>query len=109
MAFTTRSYGDVCVLELGGRFDAQLAPRVQEWQQAAPSPFLVINLAAVHFLDSGALAVLVSGMKRCRQQGGDLRLCQLQQEVRIIFELTNMNRAFVICDSEAEAVASFEN
>src|ERR671929_137943 len=67
-------------------------------EEAADKPpaHVVVNLAGVKFVDSTALAALVRSMKRCRQQGGDLHLCGLQQPVRIIFELTRLDRAIEI-------------
>jgi anti-sigma B factor antagonist len=63
---------------------------------------IILDLSDVTFVDSSALAVIVRGMKRCRERSGDLILCGLRQPVRIIFELTRMDRAFRIYDS-AEA------
>ena len=54
-----------------------------------------------------ALSALVEGMKRSRQLEGDLRLCNLQQPVRMIFELTRLDRAFEIFSSEEEAIQAF--
>jgi anti-sigma B factor antagonist len=110
MALNTRSIGNVAVLELAGRFDAHMTPPVVDWLErtATKSPAqVVVNLANVHFIDSSALAVLVKGMKRCRQQNGDLYLAGLQQPVRIIFELTRLDKAFQIYQHENEAVEGF--
>ena len=68
---------------------------------------VVVNLAGVNFIDSTGLATLVQGMKHCRQEKGDLRLCGLQQPVRIIFELTRLDKAFEILTDEESAVNSF--
>ena len=108
MALTTRSHGQVCILTLSGRFDAHLAPAVKEWHERSAATMLAVDLSGVTFVDSMALATLAGAMKRCRQKGGDLRIFGLQQAVRIIFELTRMNRAFQVFETEAEAVASFE-
>ena len=109
MGLITRSNGTVSVLELSGRFDAHVAPSVKEWQDSHPSAAnVVVNLSGVNFLDSTALATLVRGMKHCRQRGGDLRLCGVQQPVRIIFELTKLDKAFTIYPNEDAAASSFE-
>jgi anti-sigma B factor antagonist len=100
----------VSVAQIEGRFDAHVAPTVSAWLSKAashPQAQLVINLAGVRFVDSAGMSALVSGMKRCRQQGGDLHLCAMQEPVQIIFELTRLNRAFPIFASEAEAIAAF--
>lgn len=110
MDLKPRSSGDIAVLELAGRFDAYEAPSVAEWlREAASSPpaRLVVDLSGVNFVDSSGLATLVQGMKRCRQQNGDLHLCSLQQPVRIIFELTRLDKAFAIFDKPEEAVDAF--
>lgn len=102
---------DVAVLALEGRFDTAQTAAPKAWfeQNTAAAPaHLVVNMAGVNFVDSTALATLVQGMKRARQQGGDLHLCQLQQPVRMVFELTRLDKAFAIFASEAEAVQAFE-
>ena len=97
------------VLQISGRFDAHMAPQIKALLERADTPpQVVVNLAAVTFIDSTALATLVSGMKRCRQAGGDLRLCGMQQPVRIIFELTKLDRAFSIFPNEDAVLSSFD-
>ena len=112
MDLTTRASGSAAILELAGRFDAYVVGPVNEsLDQAAAKPpaHVVVNLASVNFVDSTALAALVRSMKRCRQQGGDLHLCGLQQPVRIIFELTRLDRAIEIFPDEEQAVKAFGN
>jgi anti-sigma B factor antagonist len=105
---SSHSVDGVTVLNLTGRFDAHTAADVatalEKSASVAPAR-IVVNLSGVNFMDSTALATLVQGMKRCRQGGGDLRLCSLQQPVRIIFELTRLDKAFDIYPSEADALA----
>lgn len=93
----------ISVVELSGRFDSYEAPRLTSWFEGAGSTVL-INMAQVSFVDSSALALLVKGLKHCRQQGGDLALCSLQQPVRVIFELTRLDKAFSIYPSQEEAL-----
>jgi len=110
MKMKWRLIGKIAVLEPIGRFDAHNAPAVAEALAEARNSSLkdaIVNLGQVNFLDSTALATLVQGMKHCRQLGGDLHLCCLQQPVRIIFELTRLDKAFDIYETEAEALHAF--
>jgi anti-sigma B factor antagonist len=108
MRITTRSSGPVTILELDGRFDANTAaPVKQQLDRASEGGRVIVNLSGVHFVDSAGLSALISALKRCRLIGGDLRLSNLQQPVRIIFELTKLQRAFETFDSEAEALRAF--
>jgi anti-sigma B factor antagonist len=110
MTLEPRLSGNVEVLALSGRFDARTAPAVQKRlaQAMAASPVhLVINLEHVEFIDSTALSTLVQAMKQARQTAGDVHLCGLHQPVRIIFELTRLDKVFEIYPSEAEAIEGF--
>jgi anti-sigma B factor antagonist len=96
------------LVTVSGRFDAHMAPDVStalDQRMAAGHKTIFVDLSNAHFVDSTALAVLVRGMKRTREQGGDLILCALQAPVQIIFELTRMDRAFTIADSLDAALA----
>lgn len=107
MKMKWRAIAKIAVLEPVSRFDAHEAPAVVEaLEDAQKAGFkdAVVNLNQVNFMDSTALAALVQGMKRCRQAGGDLHLCCLQQPVRIIFELTRLDKAFDIYETESEAL-----
>ncbi len=108
MTINAQSHGAIDILNLRGRFDAHMAPELKNWQDTTTERnHVVVNLAGVTFIDSSALAMLVRGLKRCRQQGGDVHLCAMQPPVRIIFELTKLDKAFKIFTTEQEAIAAF--
>jgi len=112
MKLRTRRVNNVTILELDGRFDSHTVPPIREFLEEATlqkPAYIVVNLADVVFIDSTALSILVAGMKRARQLNGDLRLCNLQQPVRMIFELTRLDRAFEILAGEEEAIQAFAN
>jgi anti-sigma B factor antagonist len=111
MGLKERTVEGVAVLEVSGRFDAHMAPGVAAWLlrvAEAPPGHAAVDLSNATFIDSAALTGLVSGMKRCRQVGGDLHLCGLGGPVQVIFELTRLNKAFSIYPGVAEAVAAHQ-
>lgn len=55
---------------------------------------VLIDLQDVKFIDSSGLGALVSAMKMVRTAGGKLFVCSLNDQVRMIFELTKMDRIF---------------
>lgn len=106
----SHAVSNVKVLRLSGRFDTLNANPVQTWIDEATDvkpANLIVNLQDVQFVDSTGLATLVAGMKRSREMEGDLRICGLQQPVRMIFELTRLDKAFEIFRSEEEAIQAF--
>ncbi len=107
MEISQSSNAGIPVLALQGRFDAHEVAPVRDWlkdQIDTGNVNLVVNMAGVNFIDSSALSSLVQGLKRCREKGGNLTLCAFQQPVRIIFELTRLDKAFGIFISEQAAV-----
>ncbi len=97
----------IMVLHLSGRFDAYEAPVVEQFFQRIntdPLPYLVVDLSRVNFIDSTGLATLTIGMKRCRQQQGDLTLCGMQQPVSVIFRLTRLDTVFTMAATLEEAI-----
>lgn len=86
-------------MTLSGRFDAF---ETEEFRTkfdsllAGSANQLTVDLRAVQFIDSSALAELVRAMKHCREAGGELFLHQLSDPVRVILELTRLDAAFEI-------------
>lgn len=110
MQITERKENDVQILELSGRFDTTTANTVLERidsMTTTPPARVVVNLEKVNFVDSTGLSTLVQGTKQSRMQNGDLYLCGLQQSVRIIFELTRLDKYFEIFLVEEDAIAAF--
>lgn len=101
----------VVTLAPKGRLDAFNAPemRTQIQQQVANGQCcLVIDLSETQFLDSAGMAALVSALKLCRQQNGDVRLVWPELEaVKRILALTKFDRVFDIKATAEEAVAAF--
>lgn len=106
MQINTCLVDTVQIITLQGRLDAHQGKQVDTalTDAARASNRTVINLHQVHFIDSTGLSVLVKGMKHHREQNGDLALCELQQPVRIIFELTRLDKMFTIYPTQSEAV-----
>lgn len=100
----------IYLVTLSGRFDAFETPKLNEWIEQninENNNNVIVSLAGVEFIDSSGLASLVKGLKRCRQHGGDLVLCDFQQAVLIIFELTKLDKAFQIFDDQSAALETF--
>lgn len=61
---------------------------------AAGAEVILIDLKDVTFMDSSGLSGLVSAMKTVRTSNGKLYLCSINEQVKMVFELTRMNRVF---------------
>ena len=61
---------------------------------AIGADIVLIDLKDVKFIDSSGLGALVSVMKTVRTGGGKLFVCSLNDQVKMVFELTKMDRVF---------------
>ncbi len=67
---------------------------------------LVIDLADVGYMDSSGVGLLVKVYQTVKAHGGKLRLVGMNPRVRGVFEITRLDKYFVICASQEEALAS---
>lgn len=100
----------VNVLRLEGRLDASSAKNLKEKVGALAREKrlnLVIDMAAIDFIDSSGLGSLVSSLRSVNKLGGDIKIASLQDQVRAIFELTRLHRIFQIFNEREDAIKSF--
>ena len=67
----------------------------------------VVDFAKTGYIDSSGLGVLVSLSKKIREQGGELRLANLNDDLQTLFELTKLDTLFQISDTRERALESF--
>jgi len=68
---------------------------------------IVFDMDAVRFVDSSGLKIFLMCLKRVRETGGDLKLCEMAKPVRELFELVRLHRMMDICDTRDAAVKGF--
>jgi len=84
----------------------ELKQRILDALEAGDRKFLV-DFSRTGYIDSSGLGVLVSLSKKIRDQGGDLRLAGLNEDLKTLFELTKLDTLFGISDSPGEALTAF--
>ncbi|NJK37542.1 MAG: STAS domain-containing protein [Oscillatoriales cyanobacterium RM2_1_1] len=62
---------------------------------------ILIDFKDVTFMDSSGLGALVLALKTVRAAGGKLIVCSINEQIRILFELTSMDRVFEIFENRA--------
>ncbi|ARV61383.1 anti-anti-sigma factor [Nostocales cyanobacterium HT-58-2] len=59
---------------------------------------LLVDLESVESIDSVGLMALVSALKLAQKLGKRFSLCSVSPSLKIIFELTQLDRVFEICE-----------
>ncbi|MBM3245660.1 MAG: STAS domain-containing protein [Candidatus Omnitrophica bacterium] len=68
---------------------------------------VLVDFAAVSYIDSSGLATLIEVFQRLKKIGGNLRLCSMDAKIRNIFEITKLHKVFNIFDSQDAALKEF--
>jgi anti-sigma B factor antagonist len=111
MAFNARKHsGGILVIEVDGQLIVgnrqELKQRVLDALETGDRKFL-IDFSKTGYIDSSGLGVLVSLSKKIRDEGGDLRLAGLNEDLKTLFELTKLDTLFAITDSAQQALTAF--
>ena len=68
---------------------------------------IVVNCSGLTYIASAGLGALMGVIEEVRHHGGDIRLADLNETVRNIFEILGFNHLYRIFPSEVEAILSF--
>lgn len=103
-----RWVGRSVVLDIEGDVDLGRSTRFQQAVLVVleqKPDCMIINLAGVEYMDSSGVASLVKLLSRVRRLGLSLKLVQMRERVRSVFEITRLNTVFEIFDTEEEALS----
>jgi anti-sigma B factor antagonist len=70
-------------------------------------PKVLISFDNVDHLSSAALGTLITINNKISNKDGQLRLAEIDPQIREIFTITKLDKLFKIFDSEEDALASF--
>ena len=107
----SRQVGDVTVISPKGfinahtvrQFEQALSDALQEGRQK-----ILINGTDLAYIASAGLGVIMGLIEDVRAEGGDIRLAELNDTVRNIFEVLGFNHLCKVLSSEQEGVASYQ-
>jgi anti-sigma B factor antagonist len=100
--------GDAFVVSVNGEADAYNAPELEEALQgvlALGGTTVAVDMIAVNFIDSTVLSVLLRYQGRFKTRGGDCVIVTDDRRVLRTFELTGLDKTFVIERRLADAIA----
>jgi len=111
MEIAERQVGDVTILDLDGKMtlgegDELLKDKVNSVVSQGRKQ-LVLNLAAVPYIDSAGLGEIVRTYTTVSRQGGSLKLLGLTKRIADLLSITKLLTVFETYDSEDDAVRSF--
>lgn len=111
MTTNIRKLGGLTIVDISGRIElgeesAALRDLVRDLLSKGRKQIL-FNLGDVNYIDSAGLGHMVSAFTSVRNQGGELKLVNLSNNIQNLMQITRLYTVFEIMDNESEAVKSF--
>ncbi len=69
---------------------------------------LIINLENIEYVDSSGFGMFLSIMKTAKNNGGEIKICNVKESVMDLFKLLHLHNVFEIYNSVEEGVNSFK-
>ena len=110
MELQKRMEGDIMISGLSGEISISTSPELRKLCSELIDKQikkLILDFGSVAYIDSSGMATLVEMFRKMKQYGGKLRLCNLSDKVRSIFEITKLTKRFERFDSEEKAKSGF--
>jgi len=107
---TRQAANGVTVVAPTGRLDVAGAPALKDAVSNLAKngqPRVVIDMEGVSFVDSTGLGSVIAVFKQLRSKQGELRLAAPNQQVRVVLELTTLDRVFPYYATVEDALAGF--
>jgi len=105
-----KAVGDVTVCSLSGEININTSPdlrKVFDDLISKKAIKVVLDLKEVTYIDSSGLATLIEMLRRMKKFDGKLRLCDLSDKIRSLFEITKLTKLFEMFSNEEEAIKGF--
>lgn len=107
MQIREKSNGDIYIMEISGRMDTISSKDVEAKLDSMIEnnvAKVIIDLAAVDYISSVGLRVLLAALKRQKENRGSIKLVSLQPFVKEIFKMTGFDKIFSIYSTQEEAI-----
>lgn len=110
MEIAVNRVGAVAILECTGTLDADTVARFKKVVYGLYDEGVVqfvIDGKALAFVDSMGLGAMISLLRQVKEKKGDVKIVNLTDDVRSVFEVTRLHRVFDICPTTHEACHRF--
>lgn len=110
MEIRTYEVSDVDVIEVSGSVDAGTAERFEQALLSLASgdqPQVVVDMAAISYMSSAGLRILLAAQRSARQKGGEVLLAAMQTNVQEVFSMVGFDALFRSFPDLEQALRTF--
>ncbi|MDD3119492.1 MAG: STAS domain-containing protein [Victivallales bacterium] len=109
MKTTVIPSGHAVIIAVAGRLDAASAPQLKKefGELLHDNRSFIFDLKDMDFIDSTGLGCIVACLKSAVEADGNIKLVNLQEKPRMVFEITRAYKIFEIFDNVDTAAESY--
>ena len=106
MIITTRDVNEIKVVEFDTTASPAAESQLNQLREQGVRKILV-DLEKMDFISSAGLRVLLATAQELKKEGGELRVCNLNETVQEVFDISGFSSLLMVFDNEAEAINGF--
>ncbi len=110
MQTSVKTANEVKVLAFEGSLDTQTSPDAQRQLNQlieGGDKKILVNFEKLQYISSAGLRILLAAAKQLKAADGELRICDLNEVVKEVFDISGFSTIFKIFKSETDALDSF--
>ncbi|MCX6226429.1 MAG: STAS domain-containing protein [Bacteroidia bacterium] len=110
MDIKIRKSGEIRIVHFSGRLDTRTSPDAEfaiDTLLVAGHDKIIINLADTEWISSSGLRVLLVIAKKLSAKSGKLKICQPNEVVKEILDISGFSTILDVCISEVVALSEF--
>lgn len=110
MNIILRDVRDIKIAQLEGELNTLAAPEAETelnllLEQGIKK--ILINFENLDFIASSGLRILLATAQRLKTDGGELKVCSLNETVQEVFDISGFSTLLSVYESEKEALDTF--
>ena len=108
MKVSFREQGNTRIVDVVGGVDLKTAPLLRQllFEALGQAPKLALNLAAISFIESSGIAVLLEALVESQRRHRQFVLFGMNPAVRDDFRITHVAKVFQVEDIEEQALTA---
>ena len=110
MEINIRESDNIKIMDLNGNLDTNTAPDVESQLSRLideGTNNILINLEKLEYISSAGLRVFLATGKRIKSVGGKFELCDLNETVQEVFDMSGFSTILNVYKDENEALKEF--
>jgi len=105
-----RETGGVSVMDFTGNLDTNTSPAAESVVNQlleGGSEKIIFNFMNLNYISSSGLRILLSTAKKMKTSGGNMMVCNLNDTVQEVFDISGFSAILDLAPNEEEALAAF--